>query len=159
MIDISGVRQGRVPRFSYSIQQLQRPRSDLLPTTDVYFRGWRWPSYSRERIHRCAATPSSWRNAESCRSPTWVACPYFVCRSHAHWLLRPCADVLDGGLAARTYTINLAADLGSATGAVGHIYRYYPDGPRVQNYNLGSTGSLSRASTPNTHSWTRRSGS
>ena len=26
-------------------------------------------------------------------------------------------------------------------------------------YNLGSTGSLSRASTPKTHSWTRRSGS
>ena len=27
------------------------------------------------------------------------------------------------------------------------------------NYNLGSTGSLSSASTPNTHSWTRRNGS
>ncbi len=26
-------------------------------------------------------------------------------------------------------------------------------------YNLGSTGSLSNASTPKTHSWTRRSGS
>src|SRR5262249_15630004 len=29
----------------------------------------------------------------------------------------------------------------------------------MQSYNLGSTGSLSSASTPKTHSWTRRSGS
>lgn len=104
--------------------------SAVRTTTKVYFRGCHWPSYSCERIRRSAATPTSRRNAESCRSSRRVAWPSFVCRSHPTGCFAHVQMFLTEDWAARSYTINLAADPGGAAGAAGHISRYCPDGPR-----------------------------
>lgn len=65
-----------------------------------------------------AVRPDGWRAHILCAEVTPTGC-------FAHVQM-----FLSEDWAARTYTINLAADLGSATGAAGHIYLYYPDGPR-----------------------------